>query len=48
MQHLLKFNAMLNDESLHIAAQQLHDSRVKVLLEHNSSINYPGTFSYGG
>ena len=48
MRHIIEFDANLDDESLHIAAQQLYDSGVKLLLEHSASIDFPGTLLSGG
>lgn len=43
MGHLLKYQADYDDESLHIAARQLHVNAVKLLLDQGASTILPGT-----
>lgn len=48
MDHLLKHDAEVNDESLHIAARQLDLSAVDLLLAHHARTDLPGTVHCGG
>ena len=43
MEHLLENKADVEDESLHVAARRLDFSAVKLLLEYDASIDWPGT-----
>lgn len=42
MDHLLKYNSEVDDESLHIAARQLDLPAVKVLLANHARTDLPG------
>ena len=48
MEHLLNKNAVVNDESLHIAARQLDLPAVQLLLTHHADTGLPGTIHCGG
>lgn len=48
MEYLLKFNAEVNDESLHIAARQLDLAAVGLLLVHHARTDLPGSVHCGG
>ena len=43
MRHLLKYVVNVNDESLHVAARRFDVSAIKLLLDHDASIDWPGT-----
>lgn len=48
MDHLLKYEAELNDESLHIAARLLNLPAVSLLLAHHARTDLPGSVHCGG
>lgn len=48
MNHLLKYDVEVNDESLHIAARQLDLAAVDLLLTHQARTDLPGTIHCGG
>lgn len=48
MDHLLKYDVEVNDESLHIAARQLDLPAVGLLLTHHARTDLPGTVHCGG
>ncbi|KAL9104386.1 MAG: hypothetical protein Q9163_000644 [Psora crenata] len=48
MDHLIKYKAEVDDESLHIAARQLDLPAVKLLLDHHAQADLPGTIHCGG
>lgn len=48
MDHLLKYNSEVDDESLHIAARQLDLPAVKVLLANHARTDLPGVVHCGG
>lgn len=48
MDHLLRYDAEVNDESLHIAARQLDLPAVGLLLGHHARTDLPGSFHCGG